>query len=94
METSMTNLMRELDSRISNGIHIRLLWCEPEARLSVAVTDTKTGESFVLEVRDDERALDVFHHPYAYAACHGVDTFVVARASEASEESEELAAAA
>ena len=24
--------------------------------------------------RDDERALDVFHHPYAYARWRGIDT--------------------
>jgi hypothetical protein len=34
----------------------------------VAVTDTKSGEAFELPLRDGERALDVFHHPYAYAA--------------------------
>jgi hypothetical protein len=34
----------------------------------VAVTDAKTGEAFALPVRDGERALDVFHHPYVYAA--------------------------
>jgi hypothetical protein len=28
----------------------------------------RTGDAFSVEVRDDERALDVFHHPYAYAA--------------------------
>ena len=36
--------------------------------MTVAVTDTKTGEAFELPVREGERALDVFHHPYAYAA--------------------------
>jgi hypothetical protein len=34
----------------------------------VAVTDTKTGEAFELPVREGERALEVFYHPYAYAA--------------------------
>ncbi|MBV8998177.1 MAG: hypothetical protein JO304_03895 [Solirubrobacterales bacterium] len=29
--------------------------------------DTKTGDAFELPIRDGERALDVFHHPYAYA---------------------------
>lgn len=36
--------------------------------MTVAVTDTKTGDAFELPVREGERALDVFHHPYAYAA--------------------------
>jgi len=30
--------------------------------------DGRTGDAFSVEVRDGERALDVFHHPYAYAA--------------------------
>ena len=37
-------------------------------RALVAVSDARTGESFTIGVRDGERALDVFHHPYAYAA--------------------------
>jgi hypothetical protein len=40
--------------------------------MSVAVTDITTAEAFQIEVRAGERALDVFHHPYAYAAWHGV----------------------
>jgi hypothetical protein len=36
--------------------------------VTVAVTDTKTGEAFELPVREGERALEVFHHPYANAA--------------------------
>ena len=35
--------------------------------------NTKTGDAFHVEVRDGERPLDVFHHPYAYAAHHGVE---------------------
>ena len=38
----------------------------------MAVTDVKSAEAFQIEVRAGERALDVFHHPYAYAAWHGV----------------------
>ena len=59
---------RELDSRVSDGIHVRLLWHRRTNRVSVAVSDTKTGEAFDLEVRRGQRALDVFHHPYTYAA--------------------------
>ena len=39
----------------------------------VAVADEKTGEHFSVDVRDDERALDVFQHPFAYAAWHRVE---------------------
>jgi hypothetical protein len=66
--------MRELHSRDNHGIQVDLLWCERDRRVEVAVTDTKTGAAFSVPVREGERALDVFHHPYAYAASHGVDT--------------------
>ena len=59
---------RELDSRTSDGIHVQLLWHPRNNRVSVAVSDTKTREAFELEVRHGQRALDVFRHPYAYAA--------------------------
>ena len=59
---------RELDSRTSDGIHVRLLWHPEDGHVSVAVDDAKTGEQFDLPVRGGEQALDVFHHPYAYAA--------------------------
>jgi len=59
---------RELDSRTSDGIHVRLLWHQSDGHVSVEVNDTKTGKAFELPLHDGERALDVFHHPYAYAA--------------------------
>jgi hypothetical protein len=45
-----------------------LLWSDHDGAVSVAVHDSKSGESFTIEVRRDERALNVFHHPFAYAA--------------------------
>jgi len=59
---------RELDARNSDGIDVRLLWHPVDDHVSVAVNDTQTGESFELPVRDGQPALDVFQHPYAYAA--------------------------
>jgi hypothetical protein len=61
---------RELDSRSNDGIHVRLLWCGDDGRLWVDVLDSKAGEAFSVDVHDGERPLDVFHHPYAYAAHH------------------------
>jgi hypothetical protein len=58
---------RELDSRTSDGIHVRLLWHPANGAVSVAVQDGKTGEAFELPVGDRDRAVDVFQHPYAYA---------------------------
>ena len=71
--------MRELQSRVNDGIHVRLLWCQRDARVWVAVTDAKTGEAFSMPVADGERAFDVFDHPYVYAASHGVDMGATSR---------------
>jgi hypothetical protein len=59
--------MRELDSRVGDGILVRLLWSQAEDRVAVSVDDARTGESFLVEVRDRRRALDVFRHPFTYA---------------------------
>lgn len=64
---------RELDSRLNNGIQVRLLWDGRHERLWVSVLRTRDGRRFIVDVREDERPLDVFNHPFAYAAHHGVD---------------------
>jgi hypothetical protein len=61
-------MTRELDSRSNDGMHIRLLSHADDGQPSVTVEDTKTGDAFEVPIDDRERALDVFHHPYAYAA--------------------------
>jgi hypothetical protein len=38
------------------------------------VTDSKHDEQFCVEVDDRGRALDVFHHPFAYARQYGAAT--------------------
>jgi hypothetical protein len=58
---------RELDHRINDGLEVRMLWDPGEDRVTVAVNDNKTGEVFEVEVGPGENALDVFHHPFAYA---------------------------
>ena len=45
--------MRELHSRISDGIHVRLLWHQHDDRVTVAVDDAKTGDAFTIDVRED-----------------------------------------
>jgi hypothetical protein len=67
MSTQTTEPMRELDSRVSDGLHVQLLWGQHDGRLAVAVTDMKTGVAFSVDVPDGVRSLDVFHHPFAYA---------------------------
>ena len=70
----MLSSMLELDSRVNDGLHVRLLWSRQDDRPIVSVLDTKTGDSFSIRVRRGERALDVFHHPYAYAALRRIST--------------------
>ncbi len=57
--------MTELAHRRSNGLDVALLWSRRTGRLVVAVSDDRTDESFSLDAPRD-RALDVYHHPYAY----------------------------
>jgi hypothetical protein len=78
-ERSDPTAVRELQTRVNDGIQVSLLWRQSDSRVWVAVTDSKTDQAFSLPVRDDERPLDVFHHPYAYAASHGIDTGVTSR---------------
>jgi hypothetical protein len=70
----MTEMLRELDRRTNDGIDVALLWRERDNRVFVAVADDKTGARFEIELRDGEVALDVFHHPFAYAALLGIET--------------------
>jgi hypothetical protein len=64
--TTTISRRTELAHRTSGGIDIFLFWNEPTSRVTVDVRDTRTDESFELEV-DGLHALDAFNHPYAYA---------------------------
>ena len=57
--------VRELDHRNSDGIDVRLLWNSRTNRVSIAVEDERSGETFVLDVAGAD-ARDAFKHPYAY----------------------------
>jgi hypothetical protein len=78
MTATLTTLptRRELDHRNSNGVDVTLSWCPASNRLLVTVLD-EAGEFFELVVEAHE-ALDVFHHPYAYAAHRDVHLLDVA----------------
>jgi hypothetical protein len=65
---STPTTVRELAHRRNDGLDIRLLWDPVGNRVTVALHDAKTGDGFEVEVGPGERALDVFHHPFAYAA--------------------------
>jgi hypothetical protein len=58
---------RELDRRETDGIEVTLLWRPEDDALLVTVADARSGETFELQVEPAE-ALEVFEHPYAYAA--------------------------
>jgi hypothetical protein len=67
MTPELLTSMRELHTRVTDGILVRLLWCEGDGRVFVAVNDHRTGDAFSVEVPEGERALHVFEHPFAYA---------------------------
>ena len=50
------------------------LWSEDDGRVAVIVADAETGDRFAVAVRPRDHALDVFLHPYAYAASRRIDT--------------------
>jgi len=58
---------RELARRATGGLEVALLWSANENRLVVTVSDAGSGERSTLNP-DNDNALDVFYHPYAYAA--------------------------
>jgi hypothetical protein len=62
-----TGTYEELDYRIQDGVAVSLVWWRDENRVSVLVADSRAGDSFELPVRD-ENPLEVFNHPFAYAA--------------------------
>jgi hypothetical protein len=65
MRTTPETEFRELDRRTNDGIDVRLLWNSHTNRVSVAVKDERSGESFDFEI-DSADALVAFHHPFAH----------------------------
>ena len=76
---AMNETLRELDHRMNDRIDVWLLWRETDNAVLVSVDDEKTGDQFTIQVRDGEKPLDVFNHPYAYAAWHGIETTAESR---------------
>jgi hypothetical protein len=71
MASNATNVYRELASRGGDGIEVVLFWHQNTDELTVAVSDARSGAYFELAAAPHE-ALDVFNHPYAYAAFRGL----------------------
>jgi hypothetical protein len=70
---------RELAFRATDGVEVTLLWHQRNDYVSVTVFDSKTGDQFELVLGDDDRPMDVFHHPYAHAAHRGLDFHLPSR---------------
>jgi hypothetical protein len=62
---------RELAHRASDGVEVVLFWKQDTDELTVCVSDERSGAYFELAA-DPTKALDVFYHPYSYAAFMGV----------------------
>ena len=60
----------ELAARDGDGIFVQLLWDRSTNRVTVRVHDERSGDRFELPVSGDD-ALDVYRHPYVYAASRG-----------------------
>jgi hypothetical protein len=61
-----------LAHRASNGIEVTLYWGPGKDNVVVAVVDHSSQQAFEVSVPGD-RALDAFHHPYAYASRQGIE---------------------
>jgi hypothetical protein len=63
----------ELARRSSAGVDVTLLWAAKTNTIAVAVDDAPADNHFDLIVEPADNPLDVFLHPYAYAAWRGLD---------------------
>jgi len=63
---SIFSTTRELAERASSGTCVRLLWRPGTRQLWVEVWEPGFDQALTISV-PPERALDGFHHPYAYA---------------------------
>jgi hypothetical protein len=66
-DSTFVRTPRELAHRVTDGLEVSLFWCEWTNELTVCVSDERSGAYFELDA-DADKALDVFYHPYSYAA--------------------------
>jgi hypothetical protein len=62
-----------LARRRNAGLLVTLLWARETNSLAVQVDDTGLDHQFEVAVEPGASPLDVFEHPFAYAAWCGVD---------------------
>lgn len=63
---------KELALRRNGTCEVALLWSRKTHRAAVKLEDVATGAAFELPLAADDDPLDVFDHPYAYAASRGI----------------------
>jgi hypothetical protein len=64
----MNTNLHELAHRRNDGLDVTMSWDSVTDRVTVLVADSKNDDAFDIVVGPGERALDVFHHPFAYRA--------------------------
>jgi hypothetical protein len=62
-----------LASRQNAGIEVALVWTADTNVAAVLVRDEISDDQFELLVEPEANPIDVYEHPYAYAAWRGVD---------------------
>jgi hypothetical protein len=62
-----------LASRKNAGLRVTLLWAAETNTVAVLVRDDYANEQFELLVEPEANPIDVYEHPYAYAAWRGID---------------------
>lgn len=62
--------MIELATRDAGSLHVTLFWHRATDLFTISVDDGAVGDQFELVV--DGNPLDIYYHPYAYAALRGV----------------------
>jgi hypothetical protein len=80
-----TATFTELAERAGDGIVVSLMWNPADNLLRVSIANTRPGEAFELDA-PPENALDIYYHPFAYAAYRGLDYGAWAAAPPASDE--------
>ena len=69
---ALDEIARELDHRQADGLDVWLIWQRERDALTVVVRDQRSGRGFDIDV-GDAPPLDVFRHPFTYAAAFGFD---------------------
>jgi hypothetical protein len=65
---SFDHTARELDSRRSGTTEVALVWSKRRHCAAVTITDDATGEIVELVARPGDDPLELYEHPWAYAA--------------------------